>query len=167
MSGPTAVQIRAVQAVIHDRAQHRAMAEDIQQINLLMNLSGPPLPANDVRVAVGDGPEWRIQHTGAVDPAVLDAVARCEDLARRLESMSGALGHLDLPHDDRQSLVTALHESALTWTARARLWRDPEKPGDPKGVVATITAHQAASDAAAMQVKAYLHPTGGADRTGS
>jgi hypothetical protein len=158
MSAPTAAQIRAVRQVIHDRARHRAMAEDIQQINLLMNLNptGPPLSSTDVRVAAGDGPEWRIPATGALDPAVVDAVARCEDLAKRFESMSQAIGNLDLPHDDRRSLVTALHESALTWTTRATFWRDPEKPRDPKGTVAAITAHQVASDAAAAKVKAYL-----------
>ncbi len=167
MSSPTSAQIKAVQAVVRDHAQLRAMKEDIQQINLLMNLAGPPLPENDVRVAVGDGPEWRIPATGALDPAVLEAVSRCQDLAQRLESMSSALGKLDLPSGDRQALVTVLHELALVWTARATLWRNPKPPGDATSAAAAISAHQTASTAAAKKVQAYLVATTASNRRGS
>ena len=158
MSGPTKDQIKAVRAVLYDHAQLKLIAEDIQQINLLMNLAGPPLPSNDVRIAVGTGPRWVIPATGAVDPAVLDAVARCQKLAKRLQAIGDALADLDLPADDKHELTTAMHEQAQTWTARARLWGQAGKPSDPAGALATITAHQTASDAAVKKVTAYLRP---------
>lgn len=156
MSAPTKAQVRAVRAVLYDHAALAGLAQDIQQINLLMNLAGPPLPPDDVRIAVGTGPQWVIPATGAVDPAVLDAVARCQSLVKRFSAMATAIADLDIPRDDKRHLTTAVREQALTWSARAQLWAEPGAPTDPTGTVANITAHQAAADAAVKQVQAYL-----------
>lgn len=155
---PTHAQIKAVQNVLYDHNQLKQAAQDVQQVNLLMNLSGPPLPANDVRGAVGNGPEWLIQATGQLDPSVAQAVARCRSIAARLQSMRSALGRLDLPSADKQFLMTALKEQALTWSTRATLWEETTAPSDPTGAVAKITAHQTAAFAALGHVQAYLRP---------
>jgi hypothetical protein len=155
---PTKAQIKAVRHVLYDHTQVTQMIDDIQSINVLMNLSGPPLPENDVRVAVGDGPEWIVQATGALDPSVSEAVTRCHSIAQRLQTIRAALSALDLPHSDKQNLKTALQEQALAWTTRAGLWAQPKSPSDPKGTVAKITAHEKASSAALAKVKAYLQP---------
>lgn len=155
---PTPAQIKAVRKVLYDRTQLKQMANDIQQVNLLMNISGPPLPQNDVRIAVGDGPQWFIQTTGAVDPNILSAVASCQSLAKRLLSLRSAVARLQLPPADKQFLTTALNEQALTWSARATLWQQQGAPADPAGAVAQIAAHQAASFAALKHVQAYLRP---------
>jgi hypothetical protein len=158
MAGPTHAQIAAVHRVLYNPARLKQLAEDFQQLNLLMNLDGPPLATDDSRIAVGDGPDWVVPATGAVDVSVLNAAATAERLAERLLGMRREISHVNCPAADRRRLMTALSEQAQAWSARASLWRETTAPDDVAGAVATITKHERAAGAALAHVQRYLRP---------
>jgi hypothetical protein len=158
MSKPTHAQIHAVRKVLYDEQRMKQTALDVEQVNLLMNLIGQPLPLTDPRIAVGDGPDWVIPDTGAVDPAVLEAAGRCQSIASTLLSMRGELSQVDCPAADKQLLMKSLHEQAEVWSARSSLWMKTTAPDDVSAAVRNITAHQQAAFGALKNVQAYLRP---------
>jgi hypothetical protein len=158
MSKPTHAQIHAVRKVLYDEQRMKQTALDVEQVNLLMNLTGPPLPLTDPRIAVGDGPDWAVTATGAVDPFVLEAAGRCQSIAKTLLSTRSELSQVDFPAADKQLLMQSLQEQAEVWSARATLWMQTTAPDNVSAAVQNITAHQEAAFGALKNVQAYLRP---------
>lgn len=158
MAKPTKKQIQAVQKVLYDRARLAQMAHDFQQLNLFMNLDGPPLAMNDSRLEQGDGPDWVIPATGAVDVLVLDGADRCDQIAARLLTMRKDLSPLAIPASDKQSLMTSLSEQALAWQKRAATWRMTTAPDDVNAAVEAISKHQRVAVDELAHVQPYLRP---------
>lgn len=158
MAPPTKQQIRAVQKVLYDRTQLAQMAHDFQQLNLFMNLDGPPLAMGDTRFESGAGPDWAIPATGAVDVLVLDGADRCDQIAARLLTMRKGLSGLAIPASDKQALMASLSEQALAWQKRAATWRSRTAPDDVKAAVEAITKHQRAAEDELASVQPYLRP---------
>jgi hypothetical protein len=145
-TGPTKQQIKAVRAVLYKRSRLRQIYGNYRSIDVLLQIAP---------TSVNDGPNWVIQHTGEVDPSVLDAAQRARQIASAMQSMASELGSVSLPGDDRQNLVAALNAQAAAWTARAGAWSVPNANG-ASAAVATIAAHEGAARDAASKVREYL-----------
>lgn len=154
---PTQHEIKAVQAVLYKPSRVQQISELTNNISVLMNLDPTtPLPNKDVRNPAGSGPQWYLPGTGGLDSLVTQAAGYCDKLAEALQTIHQEIAKVSFPPADKDQLLIALSESAMAWRTRAKLWRDPNAPADPKTAAASIAAHLTASMAASAHLKPYL-----------
>jgi len=153
-------EVRAVRRVLYDRERLRRMLTEVRSIDILMNTNAnAPLPPDDIRVNSGDGPTWVLLGTGEVDPAVVEAAARCRRVAELLRETRRALKHVDFDRGDRRALRAALDEHAQAWIARADAWVAPRGAVDPAVAAAAINRHDARATREYRRVRPYLDGT--------
>jgi hypothetical protein len=154
----------AVKKVLYKPDRIRQLVDHLSSIDVLMNLN----PANfirtgDPRVQAGAGPLWYVTPSDLYHPAkvklspeVIEAADRCDKIADLLLQTRDELAKVDLPARDKQSLHTALTESAQAMRARASAWRAPGRI-DADRAAASIVAHERASQRAFQAALPYLH----------
>lgn len=148
MAKPSKQQVKAVRAVLYQRARLRRLQADLSSIEVLMNLNNPSQPSG--------APLWTIPATGQPSGALTEALDRSRRVVATLREMGAELGRLgDVPDGDRQALRTMLGEQAAAWEARALVWAAPGRP-DVEAEVARIAAHQEKALRAQRRASRYL-----------
>ena len=139
---PTAKQINAVRAVLYKHDRLRTIDDHTTSIVHLMNLDPSASLPSTARPA-GQGPLWYIPATRALSPTVVEAAARLDKIAALILQMREELAGVDFNSADKANLRAALAAQADGLRLRARVWRDPAKPGDPQALAETIVGHEA------------------------
>jgi hypothetical protein len=154
---PTQAEIEAVQKVLYEHRRLQKLSDLSTTVARRMNLDPTQLiQLKDVRYPPGSGPQWFYPDTGGVDQNVIESAGFCDEIAATLLEIHGDLESVSFPSVDKAHLLTAVAEEAASWSARGRIWKTPNRPGDAKTSVAAISTHVKAAVTAAGHVTPYL-----------
>jgi hypothetical protein len=155
MTEPTSDEVHAVRQALHEHARLTTIADALHNLSTVMNLNPEAeLSPTDVRSPAGSGPQWFYPDSGQLDSMVTEGAKYARQVAAGILAIRSAVSSVSFPETDKQDLMTALHEEAAVWTARADVWTAPQPPSDPASAAAQIQSHLSAC----ARARSRCHP---------